>query len=438
MSAPGASTRPFGRGLASLLAESAYRFPASRPTQRPDRYSIVALERNSVVPIVELTETERRERDTSDAIARRDPRLPLRQPRLRDLAGTTIKSVARMVFAALCDYGNPNRQMWPPWTPRETSGGYLAWPSVARLAEVTDLSERAVQQALRELEEKEAVLCVFKSQGGAPRKGRLGQRTVPARTSCYLITPHMVHRCSESELKEKGVVDSSITPQETTNNPAPHAPLNPARGAPDRSNHHHQRDRTKKKVPNIETGDRFQDKPVQSAESKTGRKTPFSNSLPDDDDGKPKREPLDDPTEELRQRFKERFGDESGAILQTVVADLGFDRQALTEFVAFDDAHTGAPERLKNPGGYYRALVKQFRAARIARIEAEQRERYRAMERTLSSPEPGERAICELGLCNGGGELPENGKYRPCDCAAGQNLSPKVRDLMEQLRQSVA
>jgi hypothetical protein len=29
--------------------------------------------------------------------------MPLRQPRLRDLAGSTVKSVARIVFAALCD-----------------------------------------------------------------------------------------------------------------------------------------------------------------------------------------------------------------------------------------------------------------------------------------------------------------------------------------------
>jgi len=180
-----------------------------------------------------------------------------------------------------------------------------------------------------------------------------------------------------------------------------------------------------------------QRKSVQSEQNKTGR-TKLSNSFPDDDDGKPKRELLEEPQDELRLRFKERFGDGSGAILQTIVADLGFDRQALAEFVAFDDAHTGAPGRLKNPGGYYRALVKQFRAARIARIESEQRERYRAMERTLSPQEPEEKAICELGLCDGGGELSENGEYRPCDCPAGQNLSPKVRELMEQMRQGVA
>jgi hypothetical protein len=391
----------------------------------------VVLERNSVVSIVELTDSERREQDTSDAIARRDPRPPLRQPRLRDLAGTTIKSVARMVFAALCDYGNPNRQMWPPWTPDETPAGYMAWPSVARLAEVTDLSERAVQQALRELEKKEAVLCVFKSQGGAPRKGRLGQRAVPARTSCYLITPHMVHRCSESEVKKKAAVDSSITPQETTNNPAPHAPLNPARGAPDRSNHHHQKDRTKKKVPNIEAGDRSQNKSVQPAESKTGERKSSSNSFSDDDE-KPQREPLEEPQDELRLRFQERFGDVSGAILQTIVDELN-DRQALKEFIAFDDAHTGSPGSIRNPGGYYRDLVKRFRAARSARIESEQRERYRAVERSLSPAAPEERPMCELGLCNGGGELRENGKYRPCDCVAGQALLPKVREMMEIL-----
>ena len=217
--------------------------------------------------------------------------------------------------------------MWPPWTPGETADGYLAWPSVAKLAEVTNLSERAVQQALRELEEKSAVLCVFKSTGGAPRKGRFGERAVSGRTSCYLITPHMVHRYSAPKaMKEQGA-DSAITPQEMTNN----------------------------------------------------------------------------------------------------------DRQALKEFVAFDDAHTGAPGRLKNPGGYYRDLVKRFRAARVARIEAEHRESLRVIERSLGAQELEERPICELGLCNGGGELRENGKYRPCDCAAGGQLSLKVREMMEAL-----
>ena len=172
------------------------------------------------------------------------------------------------------------------------------------------------------------------------------------------------------------------------------------------NSHHHQKRKIEKGKEQRSSNP--EPKPTASAESKTGGK-PFSNSFPDDDDGKPKREPLEDPAEELRLRFKERFGDASGAILQTIVDELN-DRQALKEFVAFDDAHTGAPERLKNPGGYYRALVKQFRAARIARIESEQRERLRAVERPLSAPEPEEpRPVCELGLCNGGGELCEAG-----------------------------
>ena len=99
---------------------------------------------------------------------------------------------------------------------------------------------------------------------------------------------------------------------------------------------------------------------------------------------------------------------------------------------------TGSPGSIRNPGGYYRALVKQFRAARVARIESEQRERHRAVERALSTPEPEEKPICELELCDGGGELRENGKYRPCDCAVGQQLSPKVREMMEALNRGAA
>ena len=174
-------------------------------------------------------------------------------------------------------------------------------------------------------------------------------------------------------------------------------------------------------------------KSVQSAKSKTGRTKP-SILFSDDDDGS-KREPLEDPEQELRLRFE----DTTGAILQTVVDGLAYDHQALKEFVALDDAHTGSPRSLKNPGGYYRALLKQFYAARSARQELEKRERLRAVERALSAPKPeAPRPVCELGLCTGGGELCEAGGWRPCDCTAGRNLSPKVKELMEQMRQGVA
>jgi hypothetical protein len=201
------------------------------------------------------------------------------------------------------------------------------------------------------------------------------------------------------------------------------------------SHHHQKRNIEKRKEQGSEMAAR---KPAQSAKPKTGRTKPFFKSLSDDDEEKTKREPPENPEDELRQRFRERFADDSGAILQTVVADLGFDRQALADFVAFDDAHTGAPERLNNPGGYYRALVKQFRVARSARIDAENRERYRAYEQALCAPGPEEHPVCEFGLCGGGGELFENGKYRPCDCAAGQALSPKVREMMDVLNRGAA
>jgi hypothetical protein len=49
-----------------------------------------------------------------------------------------------------------------------------------------------------------------------------------------------------------------------------------------------------------------------------------------------------------RLRFQERFGDASSAILQTIVDELNH-RQALAEFVASDDARTGA-RTIKEPG----------------------------------------------------------------------------------------
>jgi hypothetical protein len=211
----------------------------------------------------------------------------------------------------------------------------------------------------------------------------------------------------------------------------------PAGPAPDSSNHHHQRDRTKKKAEDPAGSDYSDRKPAALAESKTRGRKP-SNAFSDDDDGKPKREQLEDPEDELRLRFKERFADESGALVQLVIDGLCHDRQALKEFVAFDDAHTGAPASLVNPGGYYRNLVREFRGAQGGRREAERKERVREIERSLVSQEDAEKPVCPIGMCNGWGELYEAGVYRPCGCAAGQRLSPKVREIMEILNRGAA
>jgi hypothetical protein len=348
---------------------------------------------------------------------------------MRDLAGSTVKSLARTVFAALCDYGNIKREMWPPWAPDTTPDGYLAWPSVARLVQITDLSERSVQDALRELEQKKAVVCVYKSQGGAPRKGRPGKKALPARTSCYLITPHLAHRCSDeraSEEPKEPRSDCTITPQVAPNNPAPPAPYNPAGPAPNSSSHHHQRERPK---------ERLNSKPNEP--NTTKENSALGVLLDDDDRRASERAPLGDPEDELRLRFKERFADASGAIVQMVIDGLSHDRQALKEFVAFDDAHTGAPASLVNPGGYYRNLVKEFQSAQRGRREAERKERIRKIERSMTQEEPPKR-VCPLGVCNGNGEIHTSDHIGVCKCEAGRNLPTQVKELIERIQQGAA
>lgn len=71
MLALGALMRPFGRVPVNSSAESGNWFPLSNPIQGPERYSIVALEGNSVVPIVEPTDLERRDKKREERALRR-------------------------------------------------------------------------------------------------------------------------------------------------------------------------------------------------------------------------------------------------------------------------------------------------------------------------------------------------------------------------------
>jgi hypothetical protein len=90
----------------------------------------------------------------------------------------------RLVFGTLCDYANGNAAMWPDWVsislvdqcqkdfskPDEGSVAYLAWPSIPKICRHTALSERSVQDALRNLERAKAIVAVYRSKGGAPHK----------------------------------------------------------------------------------------------------------------------------------------------------------------------------------------------------------------------------------------------------------------------------
>lgn len=97
------------------------------------------------------------------------PTARLRPPKMRDLIGTSFSTGERIVFGALCDYANANCQMWPPWVPR--MNGFAAWPSIPKLAAVTKLSDRGVQNALRFLEKEGAIRCIYRSTGGARTPG---------------------------------------------------------------------------------------------------------------------------------------------------------------------------------------------------------------------------------------------------------------------------
>jgi len=87
-----------------------------------------------------------------------------RYPRMKDLAGTNLKTTSRLVFGALCDYADPKNEMWPPGAPKIE--GFAAWPSIQTLMSVTDLSDRGVQIGLRELEAAGAIRCIRRSRGG--------------------------------------------------------------------------------------------------------------------------------------------------------------------------------------------------------------------------------------------------------------------------------
>lgn len=131
----------------------------------------------------------------------------------------------RLVFAGLCGYANRNGG--PAWL-RNRPSGFLAWPSVPTLSEDTGLSERAVQAGIKNLEAHGAIICVYRSAGGAPRSRR-GAQPQPGRTNCYLLTPHQVHPLTPHEMhRSKGT-----KPRSSCNETVHVVQNNPAAGAPE-------------------------------------------------------------------------------------------------------------------------------------------------------------------------------------------------------------
>lgn|GEM_PF-6009880 len=194
------------------------------------------------------------------------------------------------------------------------------------------------------------------------------------------------------------------------------------------NSHHHQKNNSEKEK---ELGSRRSErKSVQSAPSQTERTKP-SNFSPDDDE-KPKRPSLEDREEELRLRLQERHGSLSEGLLQIVLEGIGRKPADLTAFLLFDEAQTGKPAKLKNPGGYYRQLSQRFRISeqnrRGSELKRQQRDREQRFE-AARVPKLG----CSLNLCDGTGEIWNDRGAHACECETGQNLSPKVLELMSQI-----
>jgi hypothetical protein len=142
------------------------------------------------------------------------------------------------------------------------------------------------------------------------------------------------------------------------------------------------------------------------------------------------------PEAEFLLRLRERHGDSvnAEAILQCVQGELA--RFAdLKAFLDFDEKQTTAPEMLKNPPGHYRRAVQKFYQARSKRREHEIKQQQFALEAKLdeqrrTKPKP----VCSLSRCDGTGEhWNAQGLVEACGCEAGQQLSPRVLELFEQL-----
>ncbi len=338
-----------------------------------------------------------------------------RYPRLKDLAHTRLKTTARVVFAALCDYANPKCEMWPSGAPRVE--GFAAWPSVQTIMGVTGLSDRGVQIALRELETAGAIQCIRRSRGGGSRKAGYWAK---ANTNCYLLTPNAVPReiaanpITPNVIHPALPVETAVTPNDGC--PDPELPSREPRTvftpdpecySPEETNHHHQKEETKKGS--------------------------NSNDL--------LRTETEDPTARLRRRFRERFGSGADALLAIVLTGLNNRESEIQEFVDFDEGHTGAPHHLTNPGGYYRKLVMNFQLAQSVRREAARQQRLRELERQMAGQGRAEKtSVCSLGICNGRGEVYDSlgSVVEVCACEEGRKLPQTVRELIEQLKKGAA
>jgi hypothetical protein len=176
---------------------------------------------------------------------------------------------------------------------------------------------------------------------------------------------------------------------------------------------------------------------IQFEENQTGStrgKEPRSNLI--DDDLLHRREELENPEQEFLFRLKERHGDsvDGHAILHCVTGDLK-SYSDFKPFLDFDRKQTTAPEKLKNQAGHYRRAVQKFYEARAKKRAWEMREQMRALEAKIGrAHDTTERPSCLLLRCNGTGEVYDStGLVSACECPIGQQLSPKVLALFDQM-----
>lgn len=176
---------------------------------------------------------------------------------------------------------------------------------------------------------------------------------------------------------------------------------------------------------------------IQFEKNQTGsapRQEPGSK-LSDDDFLHRKRE-LENPEQEFLLRLKERHSDsvDGHAILHCVTGDLK-SYSDFKPFLDFDRKQTTAPERLKNPAGHYRREVQKFYENRSKKREWDMREQMRVLEAKIGlAHDATERPNCPLSRCNGTGEVYDAaGLATACECLLGQQLSPKVLALFDEV-----
>jgi Helix-turn-helix domain len=297
---------------------------------------------------------------------------------MKDLAGSNLTTSSRAVFAALCEFGNQNSEMWPSWVPRSIVG-FFAWPSIKRLEIVTGLSKRGTQVALKELEREGAVLCVYRSRGGAPRRTTPSAAGHPAKTNAYLLTPQSLRRSIETEPGTSFLKTTKLKPE------------NGAVTAPYVANHH-------------------------QSEGNNDDRRQFQACI----DQEPTADKLSkrNPEAELRRRMKLGHNDESGGLAYLVLRGLGFEIDLLSRFLLYDAVRTGDPVRVLNPGAYYRSLVRSFLRSEETR-------------KAHSEKEGIERDECTLGMCDGTGQIYKGQIVTACDCKVGRSLPSTVLELME-------